>query len=93
MPKNQLSARISQIEKQLMAQYGAAISGRDLHAILGYRSGDAFRHAVHRGKLAVPTFFIDGRRGRCAATSEVARWMASLEKSLPEAPAPSGKED
>lgn len=62
-----------------MVQYGAVIGGRDLHLILGYRTGDAFRHAVHRGTLAIPTFFIKGRRGRCAAARDVAQWIASLE--------------
>ncbi len=83
MPKTELSARASQIEKELMAQYGAVIGSRDLHVILGYRSGDAFRHAVHRGTLAVPTFFIKGRRGRCATVRDVALWIASLEGKAP----------
>ena len=72
-------ARAVDIEKDLQSRFGAVVAGRDLWRLLGYRSGDAFRHAVHRGTLTVPTFFIKGRRGRCAATRDVARWIASIE--------------
>lgn len=73
-------ARAADIEKDLQSRFGAVVAGRDLWRLLGYRSGDAFRHAVHRGTLTVPTFFIKGRRGRCAATRDVARWIASIEE-------------
>lgn len=75
----ELSAREAEIERDLEGRFGAVICGRDLRHLLGYRSGDAFRHAVQRGHIKTPTFFIEGRRGRCATTREVARWMASLE--------------
>lgn len=78
MSIDQKNPRALKIEEELLARHGAVISGRDLRIILGYPSGDAFRHAVHRKTLPIPTFFLKGRRGRCAATWDVARWVASL---------------
>jgi hypothetical protein len=71
-------ARRERIEKELLAEYGAVIGGSALSRLLGYRTGAAFRQAARRGRLVVPTFFIEGRRWRFAATSDVAGWMASL---------------
>lgn len=78
MTQGSHSARREQIEKKLLAEYGAVIGGSALHRLLGYRTGDAFRQAARRGRLVIPTFFIEGRRWRFAATSDVADWMASL---------------
>lgn len=78
MSTDQINARAVRLEGELLARYGAVMSGRDLRAILGYPSGDAFRHAAHRKTLPIPTFFLKGRRGRCAATRDVAHWMALL---------------
>jgi hypothetical protein len=82
MSTEQIDARAQKFEEELLARYGAVISGRDLRIILGYPSGDAFRHAVHRKTLPIPTFFLKGRRGRCATTREVARWMAFLGQPI-----------
>ncbi|MFK2931906.1 hypothetical protein [Dyella agri] len=78
MSTDQINARATEIEEDLLARYGAVMAGRDLRTILGYPSGDAFRHAAQRKTLPIPTFFLKGRRGRCAATRDVARWMALL---------------
>lgn len=56
-------------------RYGLVVAGRDLVRLLGYRTPVAFRQAAHRKTLGVDTFFIKGRRGRCARTSDVARWF------------------
>lgn len=66
-------------EARLFELHGAVIGGRDLRHLLGYKTGDAFRQAAHRQTLPVSTFFLDGRRGRFAATKNVARWKASIE--------------
>lgn len=71
--------RAALIETQLTARFGAVICGGDLRTLLGYRTGDAFRHAVYRGSLPVPSFFIPGRRGRCATARVVAQWLANLD--------------
>lgn len=71
--------RVEEIESRLVGRYGAVISGADLRHLLGYRTGSAFRQAVHRGTLPLRTFFQPGRRGRSASSADVAVWMASLE--------------
>lgn len=68
-----------EIEKQLLARFGAVINGADLRRILGYRTGSAFRQAVYRKTLPVRTFFEPHRRGRCASATDIAIWMASLQ--------------
>lgn len=73
------SPRAEEIEKNLLAQFGAVICGAELRRILGYRTGNAFRQAVHRKTLPIRTFFEPHRRGRCAASADVAIWMASLQ--------------
>lgn len=55
-------------------RFGMIVAGRDLVRLLGYRTSAAFRQAAHRQSLGVRTFFIRGRRGRCARTSDIARW-------------------
>ena len=72
-------SRADEIQKNLLAQFGAVIHGAELRKILGYRTGNAFRQAVHRKTLPVRTFFEPHRRGRCAASADVAIWMASLQ--------------
>ena len=58
----------------LEERFGLIVAGRDLVRLLGYRTPAAFRQAARRKSLGVLTFFIRGRRGRCARTSDVARW-------------------
>lgn len=62
-------------------RFGMIVAGRDLVRLLGYRTSAAFRQAAHRNSLGVRTFFIRGRRGRCARTSDVARW--AFEHGVP----------
>jgi len=93
MSIDEINARAQEIEKELLARFGAVMSGRDLRTILGYPSGDAFRHAVHRKTLPLPTFFLPGRRGRCAATHDVAQWMAFLGQPASGGPAGGQDED
>ena len=58
----------------LQDRFGVIVAGRDLVRLLGYRTSAAFRQAAHRQSLGVRTFFIRGRRGRCACTSDIAHW-------------------
>jgi hypothetical protein len=58
----------------LQRRYGVVVSGADLVRLLGYRSSSAFRMAAQRRTLPIPTFFIPGRRGRCARTQDIAHW-------------------
>jgi hypothetical protein len=70
----------------LVRQFGAIVSGAELARLLGYRNGAALRQAVHRRTLQVPTFFLPGRRGRCARTEDIVRWLQRLEGLAEELP-------
>ncbi len=69
------------IIQALQDRFGMIVAGRDLVRLLGYRTPAAFRQAVHRQSLGVRTFFIRGRRGRCARTADIARW--AFEQGAP----------
>ncbi|WP_369157513.1 hypothetical protein [Candidatus Thiodiazotropha sp. LNASS1] len=71
--------KVAAYELCLLKLYGAVIQGRDLHHILGYSSGDAFRHAVCRKTLPVQTFKRPGYRMRFARTHDIAIWLASMD--------------
>jgi hypothetical protein len=42
---------------------------------LGFPTADAFLKARLRNRLPVPTFAMEGRRGRFAATTDIAAWL------------------
>lgn len=77
------------IERELLRAHGPAIGGSELRALLGYKTGGAFRQAAYCKRLPVPTFFIEGRKGRHAKVEDVACWLASLGAGNP---APGKKE-
>lgn len=75
----------------LTDRYGEMIGGSALSKVLGYQSIAAMTMALNRKTLDIPTFFIPGRRGRFALTTEIAAWMAkhragasTLSKGVPE---------
>lgn len=74
----QNTATLDNTIRQLEERFGLIVAGRDLVRLLGYRTPAAFRQAAHRKSLGIHTFFIRGRRGRCARTSDVARWAFEL---------------
>lgn len=76
------SERVNEFETRLLGLYGAVVGGRELWRLLGYPSGDAFRQAVHRKQLPVPTFIPEGRRTRMARVHDIAVWLASLDDQL-----------
>jgi hypothetical protein len=61
----------------LLARHGPLLSGEALRQAMGYPTLAAMRQSITRDTFPVPTFLIDGRRGRFALTLEVARWLAS----------------
>jgi hypothetical protein len=71
--------KVTAYEMCLLKLYGAVIQGRDLHHVLGYSSGDAFRQAVCRKTLPVQTFKRPGFRMRFARTHDIAIWLASMD--------------
>lgn len=63
------------LQEELALRYGEIMGGKELWHALGYRTLAGFKQAISRGTLTLPTFFIEGRKGRHALTSEVAAWL------------------
>lgn len=70
----------------LVRALGAAVGGAALTRALGYPSQEAFRKAHQRGILPVPTFELAGRRGRFAATTDIAVWLWEQKQTASSAP-------
>lgn len=64
----------------LSSRYGQVIGGEKLSKALGFSSVAAMKQALKRGSLDIPTFFIEGRRGRFALASDVASWLAECRE-------------
>lgn len=62
-------------EARLVRLYGPVLGGQVLAHVLGYPTPGAFAKARQRGRLPIPTFPIPGRRGRFAATADLAAWL------------------
>lgn len=59
------------------------LGGAALYRALGFPTAAAMRQAVARGRVPVPLFDIENRRGRFALTRDVAHWLARCRtKSL-----------
>lgn len=67
---------LREIESRLVEAHGHVLSGDALCRALGYRTMGALRQAASLGKLPVPTFMPENRRGRYALTMDVAKWLA-----------------
>lgn len=65
-----------QIRLDLAYRYGEVIGGDTLRLVLGYATLPAMNSAIRSKKLSLPTFFVEGRKGRFALTKEVANWIA-----------------
>lgn len=66
---------LKQYQAELVRMLGPTLGGSALVAALGYPSAEAFRKARGRQRLPVATFAVKGRRGRFAATTDVAAWL------------------
>ena len=67
----------TKLEADLLKLHGSPVlSGETLYKLLGYCSNEAFRQSLVRGTVPVVVFSIEGRRGKCALVSDVARWLA-----------------
>lgn len=66
---------LTEYRLELTTIYGPVVGGRDLSRVLGFRSQEAFRQAVKRGRMPIQTFVVDGRRGKFAMTADIAAWL------------------
>ena len=62
----------------LLQRFGELMSCRQLMWCLGFRSSRSFARACRSETLHIPTFLMDGRRGRFARTRDVAAWLTAL---------------
>lgn len=70
-------------EARLTRTLGPLVGGEQLVKALGYRTSAAFRKALQRGALPIHTFTLAGRRGRFAATADIAAWLwAQRDRAL-----------
>ena len=72
---NQEAATLRDYQDELTRVLGPLIGGTQLTAALGFKTQEAFRKAIQRGSVPVKTFVISGRRGRFAATADLAAWL------------------
>jgi len=61
--------------RMLVEAHGLILSASATAKVLGFSSTDALRLARSRGRLPIPMFQVDGRRGWFASTRDVARWL------------------
>lgn len=67
--------------RDLAQQYGEVIPGNRLWQMLGYRSANAFRQAIYRGRTPVRCFRIPHRRGVFATPDEVGEWLIKVRQT------------
>lgn len=65
-----------EIEQTLHERHGPMLGGSALYRALGFPTAAAMRQAIARGRVPVPLFDIERRRGRFALTRDVALWLA-----------------
>jgi hypothetical protein len=63
------------LHSDLMTLFGPVIGGEDLHKVLGYKTGAAFRLALKQGDIDLSIFKIDKRRGKFALTVDIVAWL------------------
>lgn len=79
---NEISAtcdKVATYEVNLLKKYGALLYGHELWKVIGYPTSNAFRQAVKRKSVPVPTFKRAGYRMRFARTHDVAVWLAAMD--------------
>jgi len=73
MDKNtEIDKAAQRLEAKMMEKYGPMITGKDLAAVLGFSSTSALRQADLDGRIPIPIFSPEFRRGKSALTSDEA---------------------
>ncbi len=76
------ASNTEEVERQAVRDTNPAVGllcGEPLRNALGFSSAEAFRTAVHSGRLPVPVFKIPGRQGWFARSTDVASWLRTLD--------------
>jgi len=82
MDKNTEIEKVAQrLEAKMMDKYGPVITGKDLVEVLGFSSTSALRQANLDGRIPIPIFSPEFRRGKSALTSDVAYWLAEISET------------
>ena len=76
MDRENINILARSLEIDMLNQYGFMLSGNALRKALGFSSMDALRQAIARGKLPIPVFTLENRRGKYALAKDVANWLA-----------------
>ncbi len=71
----------TELEESLTRRHGHLLQPAALQHELGYPTAVAFRKALSRRRVPVPTFRIEGRKGHFALARDVARWLAEQRVS------------
>jgi len=75
-----LDRRIKEHDQALLQRFGSPIIGGEaLWRTLGFSNAAAFRNAIRRKNVPVPTFFVPGRKGRFARSLDIAYWLSSID--------------
>ena len=61
--------------QMLVKSHGFILSAGTTARGMGFSSTDALRFARSRGRLSIPMFLVDGRRGWFASAEDVAKWL------------------
>lgn len=66
-----------EVLNDLMKNHGHMIGMRHLYRVMGFPTYDALKQCLLRKQLDLNLFYLDGRKGRYAMTSDVADWLAA----------------
>lgn len=70
------------LEEDLLKLYGPLLSGESLRKALGFRTQGAVRQAIWQGRVPVPVFLLEHRKGYFALSKDVASWLAEKRNSI-----------
>ena len=73
-----MSGPVCFLRNELLELYGPLIGGEELMRAAGFKTANAFKLAIRRGRVGFHVFQITGRRGQFARTSDVAEWIDSI---------------
>ena len=80
-PADSQASTLEDYQAQLVRVLGPTVGRVALVSALGFPSADAFQNARERNRLPITTFALKGRRGRFAATTDIAAWLWGQRQS------------